>query len=133
MALTVLTDEEASIAGEVIDGRALIDAADLQAALGWELKPEGLCQAEVCVPVSNPDAIRSGDRLDVGAVAAALGRPSMVDQSLGAIVVGAPKTARQNKLGSEAPPFELPDLAGQMQTLETFRGQKKLLFAFASW
>ncbi len=133
MALTVLTEDEVSVAGEVVDGRALIDAGDLSAALGWELKPEGLCQADVCVPVSNPDAIRSGDQLDVAAVATALGRPSMVDQSLGAIVVGSPKAARQNKLGAEAPPFELPDLAGQMHTLEAFRGRKKLLFAFASW
>jgi hypothetical protein len=133
-ALTVLSDETRTVEAEVGDGRALVPAADLSAALGWELKPEGLCRDDVCVPVRDPDAIRAGDRIDVVAVAAALDRPALLDEEDAVLAVGEPRALRrQAKEGLTAPDLELPDLDGERHRLEEWRGRKKLLTAFASW
>ena len=51
MTVIVITDEARSTPAEAIEGSVLIDPADLPAAIGWTLKPEGLCRADVCVPV----------------------------------------------------------------------------------
>ena len=131
---TIISDETRTVDASVDGDRLLIDTGDLPVALGWELKPEGLCQDETCVPVRDPAALRVGDRLDVAAVAAALGRSAVVDASGGyAAVALAGELRRQALDGLQAPPFTLPDLDGTPHRLEEWRGLKKLLVAFASW
>jgi len=128
----VITDEARSTPAEALEGSVLIDPADLPAAIGWTLKPEGLCRADVCVPVRDPDALFSGDRLDLGRVAVALDRPLLIDE--GVAVLGEPRVTRRLATdGLQAPAFNLPDLAGERHSLEEWRGRKKLLVAFASW
>jgi hypothetical protein len=132
MAVTVITDEVRSVPAEAVDGSVLVDPADLSDAIGWALKPEGLCRAEVCVPVRNRDALFSGGRLDLGRVADALDRPFLYDEGVAA--VGEPRlTRRMATDGLEAPAFTLPDLTGERHSLEEWHGRKKLLVAFASW
>lgn len=119
----------------VVDGdRLLVDPVDLPAALGWQLKPEGLCRDDECVPVRDRDALFVGDRLDVAAVAAALGRRAVVDAAAAMAAIALPSEGRRRALDEQqAPSFTLDDLDGEPHTLEEFRGRKKLLFAFASW
>jgi hypothetical protein len=132
MTVTVITDEPRPTSAEAVAGSVLIDPADLPTAIGWALKPEGLCQADVCVPVRDRDALFSGDRLDLGRVAQALDRPFLVDE--GVAVMGEPRPTRRLATdGLQAPTFTLPDLAGERHTLEEWHGRKKLLVAFASW
>ena len=103
-------------------------------ALGWELKPEGLCRDDVCVPVRDRDALVRDDDLDLAAVADALDRPVVVDEEHRVVVLGVPVATRRSAVeGFRAPSFELPDLDGRMHRLEEWRGRKKLLVAFASW
>jgi hypothetical protein len=131
---TIISDEPRQVASAVDGDRLLIEADDLPAALGWELKPEGLCQDGVCVPVRDAAALRVGERLDVAAVAAALGRPAVVDAAAGVAAVAlAGELRRQALNGLQAPAFTLPDLDGTPHHLEEWRGKKKLLVAFASW
>ena len=47
----------------LIRGTDTVDAAELLARTGWELKPEGLCKDVRCVPL--PAEARDGDRLAV--------------------------------------------------------------------
>src|SRR4029453_6742955 len=47
----------------------------LERALGWTLKPEGLCRANVCMPVRARASVETPEGVDLGGVAAALGRP----------------------------------------------------------
>jgi hypothetical protein len=119
----------------VVDGeRALIDPAALTDALGWELKPEGLCRHDVCVPVRDRAALFSGDRLDVVAVARALHRPAVLDAAAGIVAVALPGEERRRALQERhAPAFTLPDLDGNLHSLDEWSGQKKLLFAWATW
>ncbi len=120
----------------LIAGGPFIDANQLPEALGWELKPQGLCQDDVCVPVADVAALKedSGDRLDVLAVAATLDRPAVHDDVANIVAVGAPRASRRQAINDlVAPDFALPDLAGSLVALNDFRGKKKLLVAFSSW
>ncbi|MEY2422486.1 MAG: hypothetical protein QOI95_2553 [Acidimicrobiaceae bacterium] len=132
--VTVITDAERDVEA-VLDGEhVLIDPTTLPDALGWELKPEGLCREDVCVPVRDRAALFVGERLDLAAVTAALHRPSVVDAGAGVIAVALPSEERRRALHDrQAPPFTLPDLDGVPHSLDEWRGRKKLLFAFSSW
>ncbi len=118
------------IDAEAPDRRAtLIDPAapGAERALGWERKPEGLCRADVCIPVP-------AGPLDLAAVAAALHRPLVIDDAAGVAAIGASSMQRGTALHSGmAPDFTLNDLAGHPWTLSQFRGRKVALYAYASW
>ncbi len=132
--LTVISSETSQVDADVSDGRALLAPTDLPAALGWELKPEGLCRDDVCVPVRQPSDLFVGDKVDLSAVAAALGRPVVVDADARLVAVALDAETRRQALDDlVAPPFALADLEGNVHTLDEWRGQKKLLSAFASW
>jgi hypothetical protein len=132
--ITVINDEVRTVEGDVAGGRVLLDDDALRTAIGWELKPEGLCRDDVCVPVKDPAAIRAGDRVDLVAAGRALGRPTVLDAGLGVVAVALPTEQRKQALdGLVAPPFALPDLDGKAHELAEWHGRKKLLHAFSTW
>jgi hypothetical protein len=132
--VTIITDETRVVPGEVVDGRVLIDPLDLERAIGWSLRPEGLCQGTRCVPLLRPEELAVGDRVDVVGVADALARPHVVDEGGAIVAVALDPEARHRALqGREAPVFELPDLDGTLHASTEWRGKKKLLIAFSSW
>lgn len=118
----------------VADGRVLTDGTGIATALGWDLKPEGLCRGDVCVPVRADAGVTVVDQVDLGAVASVLGMSTLVDEERALIAVSAPAGDRRAALkGRIAPDFALPDLDGNLRTLEEFKDRKRLLIAFASW
>ena len=132
--VTVIEESARSVDGRVVDDRVVIDEADLPAALGWELKPEGLCRDDVCVPVRDRSSLVADGGLDVAAVAAALGRPSVLDADAGVVAIALPAETRRAALdGLVAPAFTLPDLDGNPHDFAEWHGRKRLLVAFASW
>jgi hypothetical protein len=116
-------------------GDSVLIARDaLRRALGWELKPEGLCKGDLCVPVRNPAELAGQDGIDLAAFARALGRPLALDTAERVAVLGAAAADRSQHLRSlEAPDFTLPDLAGRLHSLSHFKRNKVLLVAWASW
>ena len=67
-------------------------------------------------------------------MAAALGRPVVVDVDAGMMAVALPAEVRRQALEDlDAPAFELPDLRRNPPRLDEWHGQKKLLVTFASW
>jgi len=105
----------------------LLDRPDLEAfclASGWELKPEGLCRDEVCVPLP--------EGADLHAVSKRMGMPLVHDAVAGLWAIGPP--AGPHALSSaKAPDLVLPDLDGNPFGVRDLRGNKVLLLAWASW
>jgi hypothetical protein len=123
--LTVVTDE-----GERTYADGALDADAVASIVGWELKPEGLCRGDECVPYR-------GDA-DLEAVAAALRRPVATEQlpdGHTVAVVGASTVDRAATASSRrAPSFSLPSLTGDgTVSLDDHDGHKRLLLAWASW
>ena len=132
--ITIIAEDTNTVTGEIVDGHVLLDPDVLPDALGFALKPEGLCRDDTCVPVRDRSSLFSGDRLDIAAVAAALHRPSVVDAAAGIVAVALDRERRRAALqGLVAPEFTLPDLVGTPHSLSEWRGQKRLLHAFSSW
>lgn len=114
--------------------------ADLISTTGWELKPEGVCKDEICVPV--PAARRSaliheemsGTEFDVTEFARLIDQPFARDDKHGVWYFGPPGWEWKARLTSrEAPDFALPDLAGHVHTLSELRGNKIFLLFWATW
>ncbi len=102
--------------------------------LGWQLRDEGLCRGDVCVPVGDRGALADERGIDLEALADALGLPIAVDVEAGAAALGTAHTDRAAELAScDAPDFSLPDVSGEFHTLSEQRGTKVLLIAYASW
>ena len=132
---TLIRDGESLPVEATVDaGRVFLSLEVVHEALGWELKPEGLCQGDVCVPVRDPAKLKGGAGLDLGVLAETLGRPLALDADEGVAALGiaaSDQTARLESL--EAPDFTLPDLDGKLHSLSDHRGKKVLLIAYASW
>jgi peroxiredoxin len=132
MAMTVITDEARETEAELVDGAVLIDPAYLPTAIGWDLKPEGLCRGDVCMPVRDRDVLYVDERVDLARVAEALDRPFLVEDGVAAL--GEPRAIRRMAAGGlQAPEFALPDLDGRVRHLGEWQGKKKLLVTFATW
>ena len=129
MAIVLSEAGEASVGAT--DGLWL-SAADAERVTGWTLKPEGMCQDEMCVPL--PAAAVGSGRVDVAAFWRLLGRPIVHDATQQVWALGAGADQRNAALGGlTAPDFTLPDLAGKPHTLSALRGSKVFLCTWASW
>ena len=115
-----------------------LSATDLNSASGWELKPEGVCKGDVCIPIPpahEAEFVRDGGKsFNLATFARHLGQPVVHDDNNGVWYFGEAGSNRGATLRSlEAPDFELPDLDGKMHRLSDYRGKKVLLAAWASW
>jgi hypothetical protein len=130
---TVLTDQARHDADARPGGEALwIAAGDLERLTGYELKPEGACRDEVCVPLSTGLA-RDGE-VDVAGFWRHTGHPVLHDVAGSVWLLAEGATARRSALESlQAPDFMLPDLEGTQHTLSEYRGKKVFLATWASW
>jgi hypothetical protein len=131
-----LIDEKRPVTVDAVvaGGSIRLAPADLENALGWQLKPEGLCRADACVPIRDRAALVHPDGIDLAAFARLFDRPFAVDADEGAAVLGASAETRAARLASmDAPDFTLPDLGGRLHSLRDQRGKKTLLIAWASW
>jgi peroxiredoxin len=134
--LTLIADGVTDIAAEVDGDRVWVAAADLPAAAaGWELKPEGLCRGDTCVPIDlHPGLVDADARVDLGRLATLGDQILVIDPGERVAVLGASASARASDLRSGvAPEFTLPDLDGAPVSLADQRGRKTVVVAFASW
>ena len=107
-------------------------AADAEKVTGWALKAEGMCRAELCVPL--PEAAVKGKDVDVAAFWTKLGGPVVAAEDGEVWALGAPADERNGALdGLVAPDFTLPDVDGKPHTLSQLRGKKVFLATWASW
>jgi hypothetical protein len=133
--LTLIDDGRPRTVEAVVLGDAIhLSPAALERTLGWELKPQGLCRGETCVPVRDRAALVHQDGIDLGTLARLLDRPLATEAAEGIAVLGAAASDRAQRLAAmDAPDFTLPDLEGRLHSLRDQRGKKTLLIAWASW
>jgi hypothetical protein len=106
--------------------------ADFERRTGWELKPEGACKGEQCVPL--PAAAIADGTVDVVAVSARLGMPLVRHGDTDLWALGPESAVTGRALSTAvAPDLTLPDADGNPFRLASLRGQKVLLVAWASW
>jgi hypothetical protein len=115
----------------VIIDRLDMTAGEFHRLTGWELKPEGACKEERCVPLPAP-VQDAGGRLDVAGLADRLGMPMAHDGTHGLWAVG-PESGGHVLDSARMPDLALPDFDGQVFDLASLRGRKVLLLAWASW
>ena len=103
-----------------------IDAAKFAASTGWEIKPEGACKADICVPLpSGP--------FDARATAATLGMAVVHDEGTGRWAIGPESVTGRALTTAQAPELVLSDLDGREFRLSSLRGQKVVLAAWAPY
>lgn len=135
--ITVLTERgEAAVEGRA-EGEALwLSPGALQAATGWQLKPEGFCRDEICIPAprGREAEFSRGAEINAAAFWRHRGGPVLHDAAGATWMLGEPAADRAAALESlDAPDFALPDLDGRTHRLSDYRGQKVFLVTWASW
>jgi hypothetical protein len=113
----------------IID-RLDVTVDELTQQTGWELKPEGLCKDDRCVPF--PEESSTDGRLDVRAVADRLGMPLVHDARHDLWALG-PESGGRPLESAELPSIVLADVDGRPFDLASLRGEKVLIAAWASW
>jgi hypothetical protein len=97
-----------------------------QQATGWEIKPEGACKGEVCVPLAGGD-------FDVASTAERLGMAIVHDPDLGLSAIGPETLGGRALTTAQAPELVLPDVDGNEFRLSSLRGQKVVLVSWAPY
>jgi hypothetical protein len=121
-------------AATVVADTVRVAADVLEQVCGWELKPQGICRDDVCIPVKGRTGLVADAGIDLAAFADLLSRPFVFDADAGVAHLGESARERGAQLGSlTAPEFTLPDLSGRLHSLSDYRGKRVLLVAHASW
>lgn len=114
-------------------GEALwIPKSSLPSINGFELKPQGACREDICIPI--PRAMMRGDYFNLTAFAQRVGQRVVVDADARVWSFGEIPVVRGAFLESRmAPDFSVPDRKGRPVRLSHFRGKKVLVVTWASW
>lgn len=153
LAMTVPAAVAAESATALYDGRTVavaktladpvdlwVPGGELGSINGFELKPEGACYEELCVPIKQDRdgplfVTREGDGwINVSELGRRLRQSVVSDADHRVWSFGEIPAIHQSYLRSaEAPDFELPNRQGGTVRLSDFRGKKVLLMTWASW
>lgn len=106
-----------------------VSKAEFEAGTGWQLKPEGACKGDVCIPIPNS----GGDTVDVIATAEAMNLPLVEAAEANLWALGPESIGGKALVTAEAPELELPDLDGNMFKLSSLKGKKVLVYAWAPY
>lgn len=102
-----------------------ISAEDFASGTGWDIKPQGACKGEVCVPL--PDgysATYAADRLGMAVVA---------NEASNLVAFGPESFNGRALVTAKAPDVVLPDLDGKEFHLSSLRGKKVIVVAWAPY
>jgi len=103
-----------------------ITAAEFAAGTGWDIKPQGACKAEVCVPLGGGD-------FDVASAAERLGMAVVPANNGGLWSVGPESLGDRALATAQAPELVLNDLDGTEFRLSSLRGQKVVIVSWAPY
>jgi hypothetical protein len=112
----------------IVVDRPTVSASELAQQTGWQLRPEGACKGDRCVPLPREE----DGSLDLQVLGERLGMALVHDSEHGLWALG-PESEGRALASSELPEITLPDRHGNPFSLHTLRGSKVLLVAWASW
>jgi hypothetical protein len=106
--------------------------ADLPRINEFEVKPQGACRNDVCIPI--PKTMVQGEWFNLTAFANKLGEKYVADAASRAWSFGEIPVLTGSYTSSRlAPDFAVPDRKGRVVHLSDFRGKKALVVTWASW
>jgi hypothetical protein len=107
--------------------RVDIDAREFTAGTGWEIKPEGACMGDVCVP------LQRADDFDLRSTAERLRMALVHDAEERLWALGPASLGNRALASAEAPDLSLPDFDDNEFRLSSLRGQKVVLVSWAPY
>ena len=135
--VTVLYQGRAITLSETGKGdNLLIKPEDLARINGFELKPEGACYADMCVPLNDKLLpTREGEQwFDLTVFADLLGQAYVVDREAGVWSFAEIPAKRRNMMvDAMAPDFEVNDRKGNVVRMADLKGKKALIVTWSSW
>ena len=115
-------------------GQFAISLEDFTITTGWQLKPEGLCIDETCVPVRDMKSLTNHIQIDLVEFARLTNQNIVVDKQRKVVALGEHADTRSELMTSlDAPDFVLPDIHGKQVSFSDFNRRKRLLLAWSSW
>ncbi len=114
----------------------LVHPEDLARINGFEVKPEGACFNDLCIPLTGTTLVeRAGETwLNLTAFADLLGQPYVADTEARVWSFAEIPAKRENMMqGAMAPDFEVTDRQGNLVTLADLKGKKALIVTWSSW
>lgn len=115
-------------------GEFAVSLADFARATGWQLKPQGLCIDEICVPVREANRLTEGASIDLVEFARVTKQNIVFDRQRQVAALGERADSRSDSMSSLlAPDFKLPDIHGRQVSFSDFNRRKRLLLAWSSW
>ena len=116
--------------------RLLIDPSDLPRINGFELKPEGACYGDVCIPLNDTLLPTADGRqwLDLTGLADLLEQPYVYDADENVWSFAEIPVKRENSvLNAMAPDISFKDRQGNVINLADLKGKKALIVTWSSW
>lgn len=105
-----------------------ISADDFARETGWEIKPEGACRGDICVPLGGTDK-----PFDVSSTAERLGMALVRDDGDSVWAIGPESLSGRSLMSARAPELVLPDLDGNEFHLSSLAGHKVVLVSWAPY
>lgn len=134
---TVLYQGKAVTLSDTGNGAGLlIRPQDLSRVNGFELKPEGACFKDMCIPMNDDLLVEQDGRqwFDLTAFADLLGQPYVADRESRVWSFAEIPAKRESMLvDAMAPEFEVTDRQGKVVRLADFKGKKALIVTWSSW
>ena len=104
--------------------------SDLPKINDFEVKPQGACREDLCIPIAKD--LLKGDYFNLSGFARKIGEVSLNESNVWSF--GEIPVLRGSFTGSRvAPDFGVPDRKGKIVHLNDFRGKKVLVVTWASW
>lgn len=106
-----------------------VSVDEFERGTGWQIKPEGACKGDVCIPLTGV----SDGEVDVRQVAETMQMPIAEAPERGLYALGPESIGGRALVTAKAPELELPDLSGKRIKLSDLLGQKIMVYAWAPY
>lgn len=119
------------------NGDLWVPVEKLSEYTGLQLKPEGVCTENTCIPLPSGQEgkylLKNEGLFNISAFSRRMGEQILHDSKHDVWVISEPSTHSNNSSSMIAPNFTLPDYKGIQHSLKSFLGKKIFLVSWATW